>query len=140
MEGDDTAADAHTVPDSLMNAMMESPHRDDDLVSLACMNVIMPTAMITMHTDKDMSQQSARTAERGIRVLQALRERLPIVSEECHAILAVAQGRGGEINSGVGGAKETKIAYWNDFFDKWKYQETQKKDIGKAMEVVLTSE
>ena len=36
------------------------------------MNVIMPVAMTTMHTDPESAARSATTAKRGIRVLQAL--------------------------------------------------------------------
>ena len=36
------------------------------------MNVIMPTAMVTMHADRTQSESSARTAQRGIRILKSL--------------------------------------------------------------------
>ena len=36
------------------------------------MNVIMPTAMITMHQDPEQSANSARTSRRGLQLLQAM--------------------------------------------------------------------
>ena len=36
------------------------------------MNVIMPTAMITMHQDPEQSANSARTSRRGLQLIQAL--------------------------------------------------------------------
>jgi hypothetical protein len=53
------------------------------------MNVIMPTAMVTMHQDAEMSANSAKTAERGVRMLRALKD-LPEVRENAQAILTVA--------------------------------------------------
>jgi hypothetical protein len=53
------------------------------------MNVVMPVAMTTMHTDPELAVSSAKTAERGIRVLQALKD-IPEVLWNVQAILAVA--------------------------------------------------
>ena len=36
------------------------------------MNVIMPTAMVTMHQDPEQSANSARTSRRGLQLIQAL--------------------------------------------------------------------
>ena len=38
------------------------------------MNVIMPTGMITMHTDEELSNNSKMTSKRGIIVAKALLE------------------------------------------------------------------
>lgn len=53
------------------------------------MNVVMPTGMITMHQDPELSANSKMTSERGIRVLQSIRDQ-SLVQENCQAILAVA--------------------------------------------------
>jgi hypothetical protein len=60
-----------------------------ELISLACMNVVMPTGMITMHTDEDLSKSSALTAMRGKIVARSLMEENEM-KEQCAAILAVA--------------------------------------------------
>jgi hypothetical protein len=36
------------------------------------MNVVMPTAMSTMHTDSQLQPSSKQTVERGMRILKAL--------------------------------------------------------------------
>ena len=56
------------------------------------MNVIMPTAMVTMHEDESLSAQSATTAARGIKVLAALKG-ISEVEQNCQAIQAVATGK-----------------------------------------------
>ena len=53
------------------------------------MNVIMPTAMVTMHQDADLSANSAKTAERGVRILRALKD-ISEVRENAQASLTVA--------------------------------------------------
>ena len=55
------------------------------------MNVVMPTAMVSMHQTAELSAGSARTAERGIRVLQALCQKYPTVQRNIASILAVAK-------------------------------------------------
>lgn len=76
------------IPEAVVTAVVEQidPLNDsNEMISLLCMNVIMPTAMVTMHLatvdddDKDndgnkllLSQQSAMTAARAIRLLQAV--------------------------------------------------------------------
>ena len=54
------------------------------------MNVIMPTAMKTMHQDVELQQQSAITANRGARLLKYLRNINDQVEPNCKAILEVA--------------------------------------------------
>ena len=57
------------------------------------MNVIMPVAMTTMHTDPELATRSAQTGKRGIRVLQALSSSssdIPQLQDNIHAIWEVA--------------------------------------------------
>ena len=54
------------------------------------MNVIMPTAMMTMHQDPDLQAQSALTGSRGARLLEVLGRMNPGVDINCKAIFAVA--------------------------------------------------
>lgn len=131
LEGDQTTADQDAVPKALLTAMKECDNQTE-IISLACMNVVMPTGMITMHTDKELSRRSHKTAERGERVLKALSEQNPLVTEECKAILAVASGSA--VDDRVDSAK---VAFWKEFFIKWGYQDIQKRDIAQAMESIL---
>lgn len=73
-----------TIPTPLEKAMQQSDKTE--LIPLACMNVIMPIAMVTMHTDPELSKSSKATATKGIVVAKALMgdERM---KEHCEAIL-----------------------------------------------------
>jgi hypothetical protein len=62
----------------------------DFLYFPSAMNVIMPTAMKTMHQDAELQQQSAITATRGVRLLKYLRTLNGEVEPNCRAILNVA--------------------------------------------------
>mmetsp|Transcript_23028 Transcript_23028/g.43814 ORF Transcript_23028/g.43814 Transcript_23028/m.43814 type:complete len:251 (-) Transcript_23028:1209-1961(-) len=130
MAGHNTPADQPDAPAALLTAMIESPN-SDEIISLACMNVIMPTGMITMHKDETLSRQSQITAKRGVRVLRAIREKAG-VKEECEAILAVASNRKNTTTNA------SKIVYWQDFFAKWGYGDIQKRDIAQAVQSVLS--
>ena len=54
------------------------------------MNVIMPTAMSTMHQEKELQESSARTAKRGLCVLETLIDQHALIEDNAKAILAVA--------------------------------------------------
>ena len=56
------------------------------------MNVVMPTAMVTMHQSKEQSDSSRKTAQRGIRVWKAL-SKFPLAVDNAKAILAVATNK-----------------------------------------------
>ena len=60
------------------------------------MNVVMPTAMTSLHTDPEMSNNAAKTAKRGIRVLKYLQDKDDSVKTNCDAIRAVATGGGAD--------------------------------------------
>lgn len=119
-----TVADAPQIPPPLASALKSVPDQQD-LLSLASMNVIMPTAMSTMHTDKILQESSAKTALRGIKVLNYL---ATIYHNEvksiCHAILAAA--------SADASSDEIQAAYWKKFFVSYGYQDQQKQDISSA--------
>lgn len=67
---DDPSDDQDEIPILLVKALAQTD--PNELVPLACMNVVMPTGMITMHTDPQLSQASTQTAQRGQRILQCL--------------------------------------------------------------------
>jgi hypothetical protein len=125
--GDDTPADQSSVPPALVAAMEEADL--SDLIPLACMNVVMPTGMITMHQDPELSQQSKKTADRGARLLAAMKTEAR-VEKTCNAILAVATGSQGEVD-------DDSFHYWTSFFEKWGYKEAQRRDIATAIRAVL---
>jgi len=129
-EGDDTAADREEIPEPLAGAM----HKADMnlLVPLACMNVVMPTAMSSMHTDPELSANAARTARRGIRVLKYLQDKNESVKTNCDAIRAVAAGDDTENCD----RDEERVEYWTKFFENYGYGEKEKEGIAQAMETL----
>ena len=86
----DGPADLDQVPESVMKAMA-SIEDQSDLVSLSCMNVIMPTAMSTMHQQSELQENSRKTAERGVKILLALKSN-PEVGTNAKAIHTAATG------------------------------------------------
>lgn len=66
------------------------------LYSSMQMNVVMPTAMTSMHTDPELADNAAQTAKRGIRVLKYLQDKEDSVKTNCDAIRAVATGDGAD--------------------------------------------
>jgi hypothetical protein len=67
------------------------------------MNVIMPVAMTTMHTDPELAARSAQTGKRGIRVLQALSSSssdIPQLLDNIHAIWEVASSSISTLDNG----------------------------------------
>lgn len=134
--------DDNKIPHVLLEALQEqfqSRESTDDLVSLMCMNVIMPTAVVTMHEDAKNSANSARTARRGLTLLQAVKEESPAFAQNLKAIQTVAQRRNssGNTQQSKKDDDDALVKTWNDFFDKWGYQEQQAKDIEEAMNKLL---
>lgn len=120
-----TVADAPHIPPPLAAALKSVPGQND-LLSLASMNVIMPTAMSTMHTDKILQEASAKTALRGIKVFNYLAKIYPVeVKAICDAILAAVNADGS--------SDEIQVAYWKKFFVSYAYQDQQSQDIRSAV-------
>jgi hypothetical protein len=69
------------------------------------MNVIMPTAMMTMHQDPDLQAQSALTGSRGARLLEVLGHLNSDVFTNCEAIFAVAS----DTDSSASGIVDEKL-------------------------------
>jgi hypothetical protein len=138
------------IPPALIKAVIEriDPMSDsNELISLMCMNVIMPTGMITMHSNEEMSQQSAATAQRAIQLLKAVlmkcsddkeSEIRTAIRLQCHAIYAVATET--TDNAVTNEEDERRQEYWRKFFQKWGYQSQQRFDIAKAINSVLSYE
>lgn len=156
----ETVADDENVPQVLLDAM--DSIETDELISLACMNVIMPVAMTSMHEDVELSASSAKTAKRGIKILKALQDK-PGTSQQCNAIYDVATGNvenkedQKDIKVSEMNEKFSKTClvitvliipstdpcyhkhkYWIQFFDKWGYKEKQKEDIQNVMAEILS--
>lgn len=125
--GDGAVEDEFVIPTPLTTAMTKVDQ--EELVPLACMNVIMPTAMVTMHTDSRLSESSSKTAARGAKFLMTLKDNAE-VQRNMKAIYAVATGDSSSDDQG-------KIEYWQDFFKKWGYAEQQSKDIAAAARNVI---
>jgi hypothetical protein len=134
-------SDDATIPQALVDAITEQidPVNDsNDLISLMCMNVIMPTAMITMHQEEELSQQSAVTANRATRLLQAVLKNSnktvrDAVTTQCEAILAEATAENDAAEDDTVAARK----YWKKFFDKWGYQSNERRNIADAIVTVL---
>ncbi|KAL3940917.1 MAG: hypothetical protein SGBAC_004630 [Bacillariaceae sp.] len=135
LTGDDSSPEALAVPDGLAEVLQETARSSpEDLVPLAYMNVIMPTAMSTLHSEEELRQSSAQTAKRGLAVLATMASEHPSVKSNAEAILDVAMG-----NNGGEDKDASLIEYWTKFFDKWGYKDEQKKDISASMSLFLSS-
>lgn len=136
----ETAADGDNVPTLLIDAMNSiivdhdsennNNNNNNELISLACMNVIMPVAMVTMHEDVELAKNSEKTAKRGAKILKALIHNRE-TKEQCKAIRDVAMG------NVENREEDTDIKFWIEFFDRWGYKEMQKQDIQNVMVDIL---
>lgn len=120
----------------LNDQLSEDIDSNDDLILLMCMNVVMPTAMVTIHQDAAQSANSARTARRGIKVLQAVQNETPVFSNNLKAIQHVAA----KVKDGSHApwpVDESLVQYWSKFFDKWGYQSQQAADIERTMDQLI---
>lgn len=63
------------------------------MVPLACMNVIMPTAMSSIHEDAELKECASKTAVNGIKILRLLKGD-SAVTMNCEAIMSVCRGTG----------------------------------------------
>mmetsp|Transcript_11065 Transcript_11065/g.22610 ORF Transcript_11065/g.22610 Transcript_11065/m.22610 type:complete len:96 (-) Transcript_11065:867-1154(-) len=95
------------------------------------MNVVMPTAMISMHTDPELSANAAKTAERGMRVLKWLEDKDESVKTNCQAILSVATG------DNLDGCDGERVEFWKKFFSSYGYEDKQTKGIAEAIQKAL---
>eukprot|EP00980_Cylindrotheca_fusiformis_P007849 scaffold1669_cov129-Cylindrotheca_fusiformis.AAC.60 len=91
-EDDDSVA--FRIPNVMVQALQEQAQSSPvELIPLAFMNVIMPTAMKTMHQDDELRQSSSRTARRAFCVLQALAGKHPSVENNAKAVQVVASNK-----------------------------------------------
>lgn len=138
-KGDDTR-----IPLALVKAVEEQILLDtnNDLIPLMCMNVIMPTAMMTTYQDQDpeLAQQSSRTATRATHLLRNILLNSPNdprvqdpVKAQCQAILAAAT----TTEKATSTKEEDLRQYWIMFFEKWGYESKQLSDIAEAIRAVL---
>jgi len=134
-------ADLEQIPHALLQAIQNIQPKDE-LISLSCMNVIMPTAMTTMHQDPLLAANSAKTAQRGTRILQALlqdddNQVQEKVRQTCKAIYEVATTTtvedDNDDNKATYESDANDIEYWVKFFSNWGYESQQKKDIASTM-------
>ena len=136
-EGKPQAADSKEIPQPLVLAMKAAD--PSIIVPLACKNVVMPTAMSTMHQDPQLQSDAALTAQRGIRILSFLAkhnnnnkdEEDSLVSRNCNAIMEATS-----IDATSSSSSNELVDYWNKFFTNYNYGTQQKQDIMKAIEQV----
>lgn len=121
-EGDETAADQEKLPLELVRAMENVDQKQ--LIDIACMNVVMPTAMMSMHADADLAANAAKTAKRAKIVLQELSDS-GLVEENSQGILAAVTD---DDKNDSDNAK-----YWREFVEKYQYGKQQKEDIAKTI-------
>ena len=94
------------------------------MVPLACMNVIMPTAMTSIHEDPELKDCAKKTADNGLKILRLLKGESDVVNN-CKAIYQVASD---QVEGG-----DDSIEYWNKFFINYKYGPEQKADISSVI-------
>lgn len=100
------------------------------IVPLACMNVIMPTAMSSIHSDAELISSAEQTANNGMKILRLLKGYDEVVNN-CNAILSVCLSMGGDCPEG--GIMKDLTEYWEKFFVSQEYEEQQKKVIARAI-------
>ena len=150
-------SDSTEVPTALIKAIVEQidPINDtNELISLMCMNVIMPTGMITMQPNEEMSQQSSKTAMRAVQLLKKVLNHCSdsntstsngnkirsAIMTQCDAILAVATemtDANSDSKTNSYDKEEKGLTSWRIFFRKWEYQSQQQSDIANAIRSVL---
>jgi hypothetical protein len=108
----------------------------EELVSLMCMNVVMPTAMVSMHTDPNLSSASKLTSIRGTKLLKSIMKCSSLIEDNLNALLEAATITTEETSLSL--SSSSLVDYWNEFYDKWGYEDRQKEDIAATMEELLT--
>jgi len=132
------------IPPALLKAILEviDPVEDKNkLIALMCLNIIMPTAMVTTHKDPVLMHQSAITAARAMSLMTAVMDASgkdsptrEAVTKQCKAILEMATSQDFNVEGDTEAQK-----YWGEIFDQWGYEETQLSDIANAVRVVLAA-
>jgi len=77
------------VPQVLADAVKSSDM--EVMIPLACMNVIMPMAMSSIHQDDELKECAKKTATNGIKILRLLKDEDDVV-KNCKAITKVCNG------------------------------------------------
>mmetsp|Transcript_17132 Transcript_17132/g.34863 ORF Transcript_17132/g.34863 Transcript_17132/m.34863 type:complete len:187 (-) Transcript_17132:88-648(-) len=103
---------------------------EEIFVPLACMNVLMPTAMTSIHQDPELQECASKTANNGKKILRLVCDK-DLVKRNCAAILNVCDGDARGCGSDV--VDGDLIEYWKKFFVNYKYEEKQKQDIAVAI-------
>jgi len=127
----------------VLSLAMSKVHDPNDLIDLSIMNVVMPTAMAATYraaaeeggetdamegSNASMAKTSEVTAEKGTLVLEELMRfaegdpRFGRVDDQVSKVLRVAEGGEDE--------------FWTAFFEKWGYEEPQRRAIRDCMEAI----
>ena len=78
------------VPQVLADAVKSSDM--EVMIPLACMNVIMPVAMSSIHEDEELKKCAKKTATNGVKILSLLKDE-DLVVKNCKAIMKVCNGK-----------------------------------------------
>ena len=97
----------------------------EELVSLMCMNVVMPTAMVSMHTDPDLSTASKLTSIRGTKLLKSTMKCSSLIEDNLNALLEAATITTEETSLSL--SSSSLVDYWNEFYDKWGIRRSPKR-------------
>ena len=154
-----TSPESLAVNDDVPMVLAEAVRNSDKkvMVPLACMNVIMPTAMSSLHEDAELRECASKTAVNGMKILRLLKDDDDVMMN-CKAIVSVCRGTvdGAEDLIEVSSVKSSAYLrpirsyllknlifhtfvvyshhqYWNRFFVSYKYADKQKEDIALVM-------
>jgi len=142
------------VTNSITNCISNLPRKErQDLISLIIMNVVMPTATASMHTDPKLSESSKMTAQNGKMVLQHVlqyfdsKEEFNVgiktyILDICQAIYDVAidstESETESEETDKSSMDKTSTDYWKLFFKNYNYQEEQRSDIASTIQTFLS--
>merc|ERR1712071_171809 len=130
-DDEDAAADQEIVPQLLVEAVEAADA--SVIVPLAFMNVIMPTAMSSLHTDPELQSSAALTANRGVRILSLLsgfqKELVEINRKASIKATSVIIDDDDNID-------DERVQYWEKFYKKCGYGDKQKQDIAETMKAL----
>lgn len=143
------------VTKSITDCISNLPRKErQDLISLIIMNVVMPTATASMHTDPKLSESSKMTAQNGKMVLQHVLQFFDSTKEEeefkvgiktyildiCQAIydVAIDSTESESEESDKSKMDKTSTDYWKLFFKNYNYLEEQRGDIASTIQTFLS--
>jgi hypothetical protein len=121
----------YPMPPGFIMALRSNPHA---IANLMAKNLIMPAAMALTHRrngNDDLADSSDRTRDRAAHLIQQLN--LPELRAELMAILSTIETTI-ETTGNPPGTND-----WNQFLDRWGYDDEQRDAIGKTIQASLAA-